>query len=442
MQLSAAGISTTVQEFADDLPVFELNPAYNTAGNTATPFPTFFQYDETRLTASKPGFDDGWMVPTATQDLLPLRGYTAQTLPTTTVDIAGLLQTGPVSYALGRGSLANAGWHLLGNPYPAPIDWDVVRTTSGMLTGVADALYVFQPSGQYTGTYRSYVNGIGQNGGTKDLAAMQGFFVRATAPTASVSLTNAVRATSYASPGFNRSTAVRPVLRLEARNLATATADETVVYFEPGAALGFSAQHDAYKVQLNGDGRPSLWSQAGAESFAINGLPDLATAPVIPLGVRVSQDGAHELTLTGLADAPAGTQVWLEDRVLNRRQNLAANPTYAFSMLASYTGSRFYLSFVAGTVTAVTTGQLAARTALYPNPTTGRATLELAGLREQGPVAVDVVNVLGQTVQHLSARPKQGFLTETLHLSGLPTGVYTVRIHTQEGTVVKRLVKE
>ncbi|GAB3580455.1 T9SS type A sorting domain-containing protein [Hymenobacter daeguensis] len=453
MKLSAGAISTTVQEFADDLPVFELNPAYNTVGNSATPFPTLFKYDETRLTASKPGFDDGWMVPTGTENLEPLRGYTAQTLPTTTVDISGELNTGSVSYNLTRGSLANAGWHLLGNPYPAPIDWDVVRSTTGLLTGVADALYVFQPSGQYTGTYKAYVNGLGQNGGTKDLAAMQGFFVRATAPTASVSMTNAVRATSYLSPTFERQGApgtgpvaasgpARPVLRLEARNVANATADETVIYFEPAAALGFSPQHDAYKVQLNGNGRPSLWSQAGPESFAINGLPDLATAPVIPLGVRVSQDGNHELTLTALTDAPAGTQVWLEDRVLNRRQNLAANPTYAFAMLASYSGPRFYLNFVAASPLAVTTGKLEARTALYPNPTTDRATLELAGLREQGAVKVDVVNVLGQTVQQLSTRPKQGFLTETLNLSGLPSGVYTVRIHAQEGTVVKRLVKE
>ena len=276
--------------------------------------------------------------------------------------------------------------------------------------------------------------------------------MRATAPTASVSLTNAVRATSYLSPTFERqdqgpgpvaaSGSARPVLRLLARNVANATADETVIYFEAAAALGFSPQHDAYKVQLNGNGRPSLWSQAGTESFAINGLPDLATAPVIPLGVRVSQDGNHELTLTALADAPAGTQVWLEDRVLNRRQNLAANPTYAFAMLANYTGSRFYLNFVAASPLAVTTGKLDARTALYPNPTTGRATLELAGLREQGTVKVEVVNVLGQTVQQLTTRPKQGLLTETLNLGGLPSGVYTVRIHAQEGMVVKRLVKE
>ena len=152
--------------------------------------------------------------------------------------------------------------------------------------------------------------------------------------------------------------------------------------------------------------------------LAINGLPDLATAPVIPLGVRVSLDGAHELLLADLADAPAGTQVWLEDRVLNRRQNLAASPSYAFTMLASYTGQRFYLNFVAGSPLAVTTGQLTARTALYPNPTTATATLELAGLREQGAITVEVLNVLGQPVQQHRVRAKQGQLTDQLDLSG------------------------
>jgi hypothetical protein len=40
------------------------------------------------------------------------------------------------------------------------------------------------------------------------------------------------------------------------------------------------------------------------------------------------------------------------------------------------------------------------------------------------------MNVPGQTVQQLSTHHKQGFLTETLSLSDLPIGVYTVRLHT------------
>jgi hypothetical protein len=444
MKLSAAGISTTVQEFADDLPVFNLNPAYNTQGNTVTPFPTVFKYAESRVSSSFNNFDRGWMVPTATEDLQPLRGYTAQTDATTVVDIRGVLQNGPVTYTTTRGGVSESGWELIGNPYPAPIDWDVVRATPGMLSGVADAIYVHKPTGRYTGTYASYINGVGQNGGSKDLASMQGFFVRATAATGSVSFSNAVRHTSYVSPVFNRqapATTARPVVRLEART-ATGLADETVLYFEAGAGLGVSPRHDAYKVQLNADGRPSLWSVSGSESLSINGLPDLATAPSIPLGVRVSTTGQHTLVLTGLEGVPTGTQVWLEDKVLNRRQNLATNGSYVFMMDARYTGQRFYLNFVAAASPLATTTKLDARTALYPNPTTGKATLELSGLREQGAVKVDVVNALGQVVLNVSAKAQQGVITQTLDLSSLPTGIYSVRVHAQEGTVVKRLVKE
>ena len=449
MRRSAASISTTVQQFADDLPVFEINPAYNTVGNAALPFPTFYAYDQSRLGPGANNFNRGYLVPAADEDLSPLRGYAAMTDPTTTVDIAGRLQNGPVSLSVSRGTETLSGWQLLGNPYPAPLDWDVVRGTPGMLDNVADALYVFAPSGRYQGAYSAYVAGLGQNGGTKDVAAMQGFFVRATAAAGSVSLTNAVRATAYRSPGFRRDEtdeARRPVLRLLARHAATGLADETVIYFQAGAGLDFEARHDAYKVATNPGLRPTLSSRtseaAGAAQLAINGLPDLAAAPLIPLGVQVGQSGAHRLVLGSQLNVPAGTQVWLEDRLLNRRQNLAQDSSYAFEMATDFRGPRFFLNFRPGTLTAVTTGALAGRTALYPNPTTGRATLELTGLREQGPVRIDLVDVLGRVVQQRSARPRQGILSENLDLRDLPTGVYMVRVHAQEGTVVKRLVRD
>jgi len=439
MQLGTA----TVQEFADDLPVFELNPAYNTQGTTVTPFPTFYQYDESRLNAPATNlFTRGWLTPLATDNLLPGRGYSAQTAPTTTVDIRGTLATGAVSIPLTRGGQTGSGWNLVGNPYPAPIDWDLVPAAAG----VDKALYVFVPSGPYTGTYSSYVAGIGQNGGTKDLAAMQGFFVRATAATATLSLTNAVRHTSYVSPAFHRGSnghpaaAARPLIRLLLRN-AAGQGDETVVYFDPRAGAGFQPEHDAYKVQLNGNGVPSLWSLAGTDGLSINGLPSLATAGGIPLGVRVSQSGPHTLSASELLHLPAGTQVTLEDRVLGRRQNLALDSAYRFQMEAGYSGQRFYL-WLQGRPTAVTGSPLEATASLYPNPTAGTATLELSGLREQGPVQIDVLNALGQPVLTLSARPRQGVLRQPLDVRSLPVGVYSVRVRTADGTVVKRLVRE
>jgi len=147
--------------------------------------------------------------------------------------------------------------------------------------------------------------------------------------------------------------------------------------------------------------------------------------------------------LTGLSDVPVGTQVWLEDRVLNRRQNLATNSTYAFTMAPSYTGQRFFLNFVApASPLATTNAELEARTALYPNPTQGKVQLELTGLKAQGAVQVDVVNTMGQVVLKTSATAVRGTLAQVLDLSSLPTGVYSVRLHAQEGTVVKRIVKQ
>jgi hypothetical protein len=430
--------TATVQEFADDLPVFELNPAYNTQGNTVTPFPTFYQYAESRLaSAATDNFSQGWMTPLATDNLVPGRGYSAQTGPTTTVDISGTLSTGAVSLPLTRGGQSGSGWNLVGNPYPAPIDWDLVPAAPGL----DKALYVFVPSGPYTGTYGSYVNGIGQNGGGKDVAAMQGFFVRATAAT-TLSLTDAVRHTSYLSPGFNRgsTTATLPLLRLHVRN-AAGQGDETVVYFDPSAGAGFRSDYDAYKVQLNGNGIPSVWSQAGPDALSINGLPDLTAAAGLPLGVRVSQTGTHTLAASALLNLPAGTQVVLEDRLLNQRQNLTVDSAYSFQMAASYTGQRFYLWFQ-GRALATTGSSLDASAGLYPNPTTGITTLELSGLREQGAVTIEVLNALGQRVLAQSTRPRQGAIRQELAVGHLPTGVYSVRVRTAEGTVVRLLLKQ
>jgi|GEM_PF-5420990 len=85
---------------------------------------------------------------------------------------------------------------------------------------------------------------------------------------------------------------------------------------------------------------------------------------------------------------------------------------------------------------------LAAAAALYPNPTTNSATLTLKGVRDQGPVQVDILNALGQPVQVLTVRPQQGTISQELSLAALPTGLYLVRLKLAEGTVTKRLVRQ
>ena len=51
-------------------------------------------------------------------------------------------------------------------------------------------------------------------------------------------------------------------------------------------------------------------------------------------------------------------------------------------------------------------------------------------------------NTLGQLLLQRTAQPGTGLVSETLDLRGLPAGVFSVRLHTPESTIVKRLVKE
>jgi hypothetical protein len=114
-----------------------VNPAYNTAPvpYTITPFPTVFSYDESRLTnanATTSGFFYGWKSPGATTEALTNGlGYTVNMAPGT-VTFTGPLHTGTYTVPLSRGATANSGWALLGNPYPAPINWDSLARPAGV----------------------------------------------------------------------------------------------------------------------------------------------------------------------------------------------------------------------------------------------------------------------------------------------------------------------
>ncbi|MBC7449060.1 MAG: T9SS type A sorting domain-containing protein, partial [Hymenobacteraceae bacterium] len=431
--------TSTVNEFADDLPIFNINPAYNTAANpnAVRPFPTLFQYDETRIPVATPTFDRGWMVPAATTTtLIPGKGYSAQTNANTVVDITGTFQNGPVTTpSLTRGDFGTSGWNLVGNPYPAPIDWRLVSKPAA----VNDALYVYQPTGKYTGQYASWVNGVAVNSATPELPSMAGFFVRANTPgaTSTLTFTNAARLTTWTNPVFGRPTATtteaRSVVRLVVTAPTTGKADEAVVYFETGATRAFDRAFDSGKPVLGGDGYPTLWSSNGTESMAINGLPeaDLTSGTVIPLAVRVPADGQYTLSARQLLNLPAGAPVWLEDRQLGTVTNLATDTVYAFSMVAANTTPRFYLNIGRGMPTGTNPAlDLAtARLNVYPNPAQADVTVRLDGLpATMGALTATLIDALGREVLTAMLRPELGTAEAGLDVRTLPQGVYTLRL--------------
>lgn len=85
---------------------------------------------------------------------------------------------------------------------------------------------------------------------------------------------------------------------------------------------------------------------------------------------------------------------------------------------------------------------LQAQLSVFPNPAGpgGGATVRLPGLRPQPPVAAELLNALGQAVWRGNWPANMLAQGAALPVADLATGVYTLRLRPQEGTVVKRLV--
>ncbi|RZK62527.1 MAG: T9SS type A sorting domain-containing protein [Hymenobacter sp.] len=436
--------ATTVSDLATGSFTPVVNPAYNTAANpyAVTPFPTVFDYNSSRLSSTSAvssAFDFGWESPAALTDALnPGQGYSVNIAGTQLVDFVGTLNNGAVSRTgLVRGSQADAGWQLLGNPYPSPLNWDAVSTT-----GLDAAVYVYRSTGPYAGTYASYVpGGASTNGGTAQLAAMQGFFVRTTSASTpgTINFANAARLTTYASPIFQRTASTDPLVRLTLA-AATGPADEAVVYFTSGASAGFDATADAYK--LTASGTPVLASDLGAAGLlSINALPALGTAPVaVPLRIEAPLAGSYILKASELLNLPTGTSAYLRDAQTGTVFDLSQPAGYAVNLAAgAASAGRFALLLGGNQPLASAAAALGQQVTVFPNPAhAGNISLSLPTTLGQQAIEVALLNALGQAVAHHTL-PASPDAVRTLALPALAPGIYTVRLQTTAGAISKRL---
>ncbi|MGI4866854.1 MAG: putative Ig domain-containing protein [Janthinobacterium lividum] len=436
----------------------QVNAAYNTQDpNTLTlaTYPNVFSYDESKIATSPAvsfsDFDKGYQSPASLNDPLTAgRGYAVQIGNTEKVQFTGPLNNNTqvingLTYAAANTSgAASAGWALVGNPYPAPLDWRTVGTAAGSsLNGVDGAAYVFQSTSAYSGRYTSFTNNVGASTGL--IAVGQGFFVHASTPgtTGSITLTNANRVTSYANPAFQRTTAeTRPLLRLslglgnQPATVATAQ-DETFLYFEAGATNGVDGKYDAYKLaNPSGYYLGSVTPSSSPVGLSIDGRAPLAVATTteIPLWVSVPA-GTYSLTATELlnfATLAGGTTVQLRDALLGTLTDLATVPSYSFSVAANaaYAG-RFSLVFRTSGVLATLPGTALAlaKTSLYPNPATSATALSVTDLpKAVTSLQVEVVDVLGRVVGQYTLPVRSGSAHQQLATDQLASTLYLLRL--------------
>jgi hypothetical protein len=330
--------AATVNEFSDEI-------------NLAAAFPTFYSYDENKVSA-------GWVNYTATSGALyPLQGYAANfgpLSPAITADMTGVVNNGNLQATLyNHNQSYTQGFNLAGNPYPSPINWDA--GSGWTKTNIDNALYYFSTSdtNQYTGTYSSYINSVSSDGiASATIAAMQGFFIHVSngsyPVTATLGLTNVVRVNNLSAVFLKSATMeTRPVIRLTARFEEGTTADPVVFYFDESASLAFEKNSDALKLMNTDLLVPNLYSlTSDAARLSISALPyPYDHTYVVPLGLKTEKVGWIIFHVRDMEQLPAGLHLFLVDAGAKINQDLTITPQYRFFAEAGVYETRFSLVF-------------------------------------------------------------------------------------------------
>lgn len=223
-----------------------------------------------------------------------------------------------------------AGWNLMGNPYPSGWHYDIFWAGPNFAAAnINDAIYYWDDSGDQ---YASYVNGVGANGGSWEVPPTQGFFFEGVGA-GTMTFDNSERIHT-AVPYYKEEK--DNVLRLQAT--ANGYTDETVIYFQEEATANFDGHYDAKKLTSTGSGVPSLYTPAGSEILSINGQP---STNMVPLSFSNDESGTYTIEATSTTTF---SEVYLQDLVTGDVADLMLG-SYTFDYTAGEIAERFIIHF-------------------------------------------------------------------------------------------------
>lgn len=341
--ISSAMQHLVLRDYADDFPV--LGPDGVQLINNA--LPTVWEYRET---VPQPGFATGWYSRTQLQHTLEGgESLLARISGGTTFNTRGMVNSGlqkiPLSSTAGNND--KKGLNLVGNPYPSPIDWNLIA--QGLPASVSRSMSKMGSGNRFNGHYATWLplgsdEGLGINGATRYIGSQEGFFVRAFSAD-TLRLGNQHRAEVLNTRSVTVPETV-PYIRLGLQ--AGDKTDETLVYFsQNGNNTQALDGNDAVKYPSQGE--LSCWySLKDSVKLAIQGRRKSDQPDSIPLGIEVNQTGTYQLRLTEILHFPATAMVYLEDRVSNTFQNLRREPSYSVNLNKGTVHDRFRIHFRPG----------------------------------------------------------------------------------------------
>lgn len=276
------------------------------------------------------------------------RGYAAfvrQNAPIT-IEQVGHAAFGPIPVDItNQAAGANDGWNLIGNPYPAPINWDNVTLPAGVQGQIAvkdNTNTIGLGAGQYV-YYTQGSPGVGIPSSYHGaIASGQAFWVRKTTAGPGTITFQEDDKQAINAPPFMKDGDI-DMLRI---HVASAThADELLIRFLDDAQDIAENKYDAYKLTNSYINFSSLSSDDN--EMAINTLGPLTCAKEIPLHLSKVTAGGHVFTFTGADSFSEGVEIRLLDNFSGQTFLVTGtNNTYSFNVTTdgtSFGNDRFRL---------------------------------------------------------------------------------------------------
>ena len=330
----------------------------------------------------------------------------------------------------GYQSMSNAkGFNLIANPYLAPVQWSEFN----LVSNVDNVRWMWDGSGYQFIRQDGTKGGANSGNDITDLIDVaEGFFIRATAAGAQITVSEAAKL-SPMDGIMAPSTVVSNELALTLTNVATMATDKSYIAMQSGNTEGYDYHKDIVKFD---NLKMNISSYNQDQGFAYNALPEATQATVVPLNVT-GDAGSYVLTVSGLGSFPAGTMCFLKDKYTNTITDVSVTQMYSFNITAAAASAgkdRFEIVFSPMAVTGLSATTFESSLQVWPNPAEGQLFVksDIAGR-----AVIDLIDMTGRTVSTTDANLAG---TTTLDLNSYTAGVYMLRVSSDQGVVTKRIV--
>lgn len=239
----------------------------------------------------------------------------------------------PITCSNGCGT--DDGWNLIGNPYPATLDWNAFQTTNNTI--ISGVYTVLNPSSNAYETWNGTTGSAGQY-----ISSGQAFWVKSSSASANLDFTESHKATSQSGGSKFKSGNLTNHLMITLSG--TGFSNKAFVHQNTTGSYG-ADNYDALKFGY-GSFQIATFEPGTNRKLDINNLPvyGAKTTDTIEVEVNVPATASnYQLSFSDVNTFNSNLKVYLQDKLLNTIQDLSTANTYSFATNgnAGSTGNRF-----------------------------------------------------------------------------------------------------